>query len=107
MLHRCEGGTSAQQLDHRSYHLLLTIQTVTFRFKHHKRRPEDKDFMVVLRIDGREFGRTIIGKNSHQPNNVEHFYTATVDAEGSQVIHSHAFQIMRAVSILQPPCSGR
>ena len=73
-------------------------QVITFRFKHHKRKPEDKDFMVVLRIDGKEFGRTVIGKNSHHPNNVEHFYTMSVDAEGSQLIHSHTFQIMQAVS---------
>jgi hypothetical protein len=52
--------------------------------------------MVKLKIDGMEFSRTVIGKNSHQPNNVDHFYTSTVE-DGATVIHSHTFKVGRAV----------
>jgi len=59
--------------------------------------------MVALRIDGREFSRVIIPRNSHSERTISCFYTASINAEGNQVIHANTLQIREAVGVQTLP----
>jgi len=58
--------------------------------------------MVVLKIDGREFSRAIVPRASHADRTIDRFFTASVDAAGSQVIHGNRFKIRQVVGNSNP-----
>jgi hypothetical protein len=58
--------------------------------------------MIAIKIDGREVGRAVLPRNSHHEKSVDRFFTASIDAEGNQVIHANRFRIKSAVRSRAP-----